>query len=171
MANWWDEAYSDITKWTVNADQLNKDRGAYKDAFQANTAEKGLNYDLTSRLMRESTDQEKELMQGAADLDRRNTQDLMTAEHGFKIAGMQESNRLSKDYLAAEGYQQRETLAEQGYQEREKVKTTGEEERRTAVTQGEQQREGLRTQGDEQRRTTAFEREHAAGLATRMSRR
>lgn len=160
MANWWDEAYSDITKWTVNADQLNKDRGAYKDAFQANTAEKGLNYDLTSRLMRESTDQEKELMQGAADLDRRNTQDLMTAEHGFKVAGMQESNRLSKDYLAAEGFQQRESMAEQGYQEREGIKTTGRE-----------QRETIRTQGDEQRRTSAFDREHSANLARQMSRR
>lgn len=160
MANWWDEAYADITKWTVNEDQLNKDRGAYKDAFQANTAEKGLNYDLTSRLMRESTDQEKELMQGAADLDRRNTQDLMTTEHGFKIAGMQESNRLSKDYLAAEGFQQRESMAEQGYQERESTMTTGRE-----------QRETIRTQGDEQRRTSAFDREHSANLARQMSRR
>ena len=118
MANWWDEAYSDITKWSVNADQLNKDRGSYKDAFQMNTAEKGLNYDLTSKLMNQSTDQEKSMVQLSADLDRRNTLDLMTGEHNFKVAGMQESNRLSKDYLSAEGFQTRETLAEQGYQDR-----------------------------------------------------
>jgi hypothetical protein len=118
MANWWDEAYSDITKWSVNADQLNKDRGSYKDAFQMNAAEKGLNYELTSRLMNQSTDQEKGMMQLSADLDRRNTLDLMTGEHGFKVAGIQESNRLSKDYLAAEGYQARESMAEKGYQDR-----------------------------------------------------
>jgi len=124
MANWWDEAYSDITKWSVNADQLNKDRGSYKDAFQMNTAEKGLNYDLTSKLMNQSTDQEKSMVQLSADLDRRNTLDLMTGEHNFKVAGMQESNRLSKDYLASEGFQTRETLAEQGFQDRASKQVT-----------------------------------------------
>jgi hypothetical protein len=123
MANWWDEAYSDITKWSVNSDQLNKDRGAYKDAFQMNAAEKGLNYELTSKLMNQSTNQEKSLMSLSADLDRRNTLDLMTGEHRFKIAGMQESNRLGKDYLAAEGFQTRQNLAEQGYQERRTQET------------------------------------------------
>lgn len=189
MANWWDEAYSDITKWSVNADQLNKDRGAYKDAFQMNAAEKGLNYELTSRLMRESTDQERGMMQLSADLDRRNTLDLMTGEHQFKMAGMQESNRLSKDYLAAQGYQERETLAEQGNQARRTQEVTNrgmtdvegiraaasnyaqDSESQRVGLKGREDRELVRTQGDEQRRTTSFEREHAAGLATRMSRR
>lgn len=200
MANWWDEAYSAITQWSVSADQLNKDRGAYKDAFVANAAEKGLNYELTSRLMNESTTQEKDLMQSAADLDRRNTLDLMTGEHQFKMAGMQESNRLSKDYLAAQGYQERETLAEQGNQTRRTQEVVNKgavdvegvraqasnyaqdsESQRSRYAQdaesnrvglrGDEDRKTIRTQGDEARRSTAFEREHAAGLATRMSRR
>lgn len=189
MANWWDEAYSAITEWSVNADQLNKDRGAYKDAFVANAAEKGLNYDLASRLMKESTEQEKELMQGAADLDRRNTLDLMTGEHNFKIAGMQESNRLSKDFLEAQGFQERETLAEQGYQSRrtqelankgaldvEGVRSDAsryaqDSESQRVGLRGDEDRKTIRAQGDEARRNVAFEREHAAGLATRMSRR
>jgi hypothetical protein len=118
MANWWDEAYSDIANWSVNADQLNADRGAYKDAFQMNAAEKGLNYDVTSRLMDKSSNQERETMQLSADLDRRNTLDLMTGENQFKIAGMQEANRLSQDYLAAEGAENRANLQEQGSQSR-----------------------------------------------------
>ena len=36
---------------------------------------------------------------------------------------------------------------------------------------GDQDRLTLRTQAEEQRRGVAFEREHAAGLATRMARR
>lgn len=200
MANWWDEAYSAITQWSVGADQLNKDRGAYKDAFIANAAEKGLNYELTSRLMNESTAQEKDLMQSAADLDRRNTLDLMTGEHQFKMAGMQESNRLSKDYLAAQGYQERETIAETGNQARKTQEVTNKgaldvenvraqssnyaqdsESQRSKYAQdaesnrvqlrGDEDRATIRTQADESRRNTAFEREHASGLATRMSRR
>jgi len=189
MANWWDEAYSDITKWSVNADQLNKDRGAYKDAFQANAAEKGLNYELTSRLMNQSNEQSNKEMQLAADLDRRNTLDTMAGEHQLKVSGMQESNRLSKDYLAAQSYQERETLAEQGNQARRTQEVTNrgmtdvegiraaasnyaqDSESRRVNLKGQEDRETLRTQGDETRRTTAFEREHAADLATRMSRR
>jgi len=175
MANWWDEAYSDITKWSVNADQLNKDRGAYKDAFQMNAAEKGLNYELTSKLMDKSTDQEKGMMQLSADLDRRNTLDLMTGEHNFKTAGMQEANRLSKDYLAAEGRETRATIGESGYQDRLKQEVVNRgasdvanieggyglqgvreqqrgETERTGMTLGSQERQ-IGLTGDESRRT------------------
>jgi len=189
MANWWDEAYSDITKWSVNPDQLNKDRGAYKDTFQMNAAEKGLNYELTSRLMSQSTDQEKSMMQLSADLDRRNTLDLMTGEHGFKMAGMQESNRLSKDYLAAEGYQTRETLAEKGNQDRrvqevvnrgasdvENIRAAAsnygqDSESRRVSLKGQEDRETVRTTGDEERKTYSYQRDTDADRATRMSRR
>jgi len=265
--NWWDEAYKHIqSNWSINADQQNKDRQAYQDSFMMNTAEKGMNYELTSRLLQQSTDHERDLMGAAADLDRRNTLDLMTGEHNFKLAGMQESNRLSKDFLAAQGYQERETMAEQGNQarrtqevqnkgmadvegiraatanyaqdsesrrvglagqenretaritgeqdrlgyrvqgeeqragirttgeeerlnigargeqdrmgyrvqgeeQRAGIRTTGEEERLNIGARGREERAGIRTTGDETRRTTAFEREHAAGLATRMTRR
>jgi hypothetical protein len=189
MANWWDEAYSDITKWSVNSDQLNKDRGSYKDAFQMNAAEKGLNYELTSRLMNQSTDQEKSLMTLSADLDRRNTLDLMTGEHQFKVAGMQESNRLGKDYLAAEGYQTRETLAEQGNQSRrtQEVVNKGQSdvegiraaasnyaqdsESRRVGLKGQEDRETIRTTGDEERKTYSYQRDTDADRAVRYSRR
>ena len=188
-SNWWDEAYNAVTKWSTNTDQLNKDRQAYQDTFLMNAAEKGLNYDITSRLLNQSTEHERGLMQHAADLDRRNTLDLMTGEHQFKIAGMQESSRLSKDYLAAEGFQQRETIAEQGNQARrtQEVANKGmtdvegiraaasnyaqDSESRRVGLKGQEDRETVRTTAEEQRRTTQFEREHAAGLATRMARR
>jgi hypothetical protein len=189
MANWWDEAYSDITKWSVNADQLNKDRGAYKDAFQMNAAEKGLNYELTSNLMDKSTDQEKSMMQLSADLDRRNTLDLMTGEHNFKTAGMQEANRLSKDYLAAEGRETRATIGETGYQERLKQDVVNkgaadvesirakasdyaqDSESRRVNLKGQEDRETIRTTGDEERKTYSYQRDTDADRAVRMSRR
>jgi hypothetical protein len=146
MANWWDEAYSDIAKWSVNSDQLNKDRGAYKDAFQMNAAEKGLNYELTSKLMDRSTDQEKGMMQLSADLDRRNTLDLMTGEHNFKMAGMQEANRLSKDYLSAEGRETRATIGETGYQERLKQDVVNRGATEVAGIQGSTQRDVASTE-------------------------
>jgi hypothetical protein len=70
---------------------MNKDRGSYKDAFQMNAAEKGMNYELTSNLMYQSTAQEQSLMQKSADLDFRNTAGLMADEHQYKMAGLQES--------------------------------------------------------------------------------
>lgn len=160
MPNWWDAAYADITGWSVGADQANRDRGAYKDAFQLRMAEKGKDYEMSTALMQHATQQEKELMQSSADLDRRNTLDLMSAEHGMKMQGMQESHRLSKDFAAAEGFQTRENLAEQGFQQREGVKT-----------EGEQTRLNVEKQGDVQRRNLEHDRENAAGLATRMARR
>lgn len=200
MANWWDEAYSAIQNWSVDADQRSKTRQSDRDTFMLAMAEKGKNYELTSKMMRDSTDQEKELMQGSADLDRRNTLDTMAAEHNFQIAGLQESNRLGKDYMAAEGYQQRESLAEEGYQKRELQRVTNEGQRDVSSIQaaasnygqdsettrnretnqsaerqrriaGDEERRTIRTTGDENRRNVAFEREHAAGLSTRMSRR
>jgi len=160
MANWWDSAYASIASWGVGGGQENKDRGAYKDAFEMRMAEKGKDYEMTQALMGHATGQEKELMQASADLDRRNTLDLMSAEHGMKTQGMQESHRLGKDYLAAEGFQQRESMAEQGFQSREGTKT-----------EGEQTRLNVEKQGDVQRRNLEHDREHAAGLATRMARR
>lgn len=218
MANWWDEAYSDIANWSVNADQLNADRGAYKDAFQMNAAEKGLNYDVTSRLMDKSSNQERETMQLSADLDRRNTLDLMTGENQFKIAGMQEANRLSQDYLAAEGAENRANLQEQGTQSRltqetanrgmadveairaaasnygqdaetsrtniqadtakyaqqeesRRVGLQGEQDRLSIGARGEQDRATVSRTAEEQRKTGISDREHAANLAVRYSRR
>lgn len=160
MANWWDTAYQDIAGWDVPANQVNADRGAYRDALQMRLAEKGKDYEMTTSLMQHATGQEKDLMQASADLDRRNTLDLMSAEHGMKMQGMGESHRLSKDFLAAEGFQQRETLSEQGFQQREGTKTEGEQARLT-----------LEKQGDVQRRNLEHDRETGAALATRMARR
>lgn len=160
MANWWDAAYQDIAGWGITADQGNRDRGAYRDAFMMRMAEKGKDYEMTTSLMSHATNQEKELMQSSADLDRRNTLDLMSAEHGMKMQGMGESHRLSKDYLSAEGFQQRETIGEQGFQQREGIKT-----------EGEQTRLNLEKQGDVQRRNLEHDRQNASSLATRMARR
>ncbi len=169
--NWWEEAYNGVINWSVNPNQLNPDRGAMQDALQVSAAEKGLNYDITSRLMARSTEDEKSLMQLSADLDRRNTLDLMTGEHDFKIAGMQEANRLSKDYLAAEGVETRLGYQTQGEEQRKGIVTSGEQDRLTVGAKGEQDRLGYQTQGDEARKTYSYQRDTDADRAVRMSRR
>lgn len=169
--NWWDEAYNGILNWSVNPNQLNADRGVMQDAFQISAAEKGLNYDITSRLMQRSTADEKSLMQLSADLDRRNTLDLMTGEHGFKIAGMQEANRLSKDYLAAEGIETRRNYQTQGEEQRKGIVTSGEQDRLGYQTQGSENRKTVQTQAEEARKSYAYERDTDADRAVRMSRR
>lgn len=113
-SNWWDEAYAAIQKTPVTPTQQNNDWGAMRDAFLISTAEKGLNYELTRALSAAATAEEKELMGLSADLDRRNTLDLMTAEQMFKLEGLEAANALSKDYLSAEGAQSRANIAAQG---------------------------------------------------------
>lgn len=115
---WWDQAYAAIQKQPVQPNQQNQDWGAMKDAFLLSTAEKGLNYELTRALSAAATNDEKGLMQLSADLDRRNTLDLMAGEQKFKIEGLQAANDLSKDYLSAEGAQSRANIAAQGEQDR-----------------------------------------------------
>lgn len=192
-----------IANWNIGVDQRNPDRGAYRDAFMMSTAEKGVNYDLASRLMDQSVNNEMNLTRQAADLDRRNTLDLMSAEHGFNLQGMKTSQALAKDYAYAQGNIQsnliktegeqarlniRETTAGQiatigatGTQERLGMKTAGEEQRKGIVTTGEQERLNIGARGEqdrstitrqaeEGRRSVEHEREHAASLATRMTR-
>lgn len=204
-----------------------------RDAFMVSSAEKGLNYELTRALSASATNDEKGLMQLSADLDRRNTLDLMAGEQQFKIEGLKTANALSKDYLAAEGAQSRANISAQGEQDRslqslqnegsssvaniqagaakygadrslqatestnfankyiaetqEKGATerTGMQERgateRTGMSlasqerqiglTGDETRKTVRTQAEEGRTSVAFEREHAAKLATSMTRR
>ena len=220
--NWWDQAYSAIQKKPVEPDQRNQDWGAMRDAFMVSSAEKGLNYELTRALSASATNDEKGLMQLSADLDRRNTLDLMAGEQQFKIEGLKTANALSKDYLAAEGSQSRANISAQGEQDRslQQIQNEGSmgvaniqagaskygadrslqatestnfankyitetqekgatertgmslasQERQIGLT-GDETRKTVRTQAEEGRTSVAFEREHAAKLATSMTRR
>jgi hypothetical protein len=180
MANWWDEAYSAVQNWSVNANQLNPDRGAYQDAFTMNAAEKGLNQDITTKLMDKSYNQDLGKMQSSADLDLRNSKEMMATENTFKIAGMEKASQLSLGYLAAESAEGRTTLKEQGNQSRQLQEVTntgmkdvegiraaasnysqdqanrrvglqGEQDRRNYATQGEEQRRGIVASGEQER--------------------
>ncbi len=232
-STWWDQAYSSIVKTPVKPNQQNQDWGAMRDAFRISTAEKGLNYELTRALSASATNDEKGLMQLSADLDRRNTLDLMAGEQKFKIEGLSVANALSKDYLAAEGAQSRANISAQGEQDRSlqqvqnegamgvanikagsdkytadrslqatestnfankyiaETQEKGATERTGIQESGATERTGMQLQsqerqigltGDENRKTISKQaeedrysvrdgREHAAGLATRMSRR
>jgi hypothetical protein len=160
-----------ITGMKVGVDQRNPDRGVMKDAFVFSQAEKGINAGIAKDLMKTSTGQEKELATHAADLDRRNTLDSMTAEHRFNLEGMSASTRHQQDLMKSEyGFNigtmqkgsdlKRAEMGDEYNYDIGKIKQTGAEERST-----------IETQGEVTRKNTAFEREHAAKLATAYSRR
>jgi hypothetical protein len=190
---WWDNAYQDIKNWSITEDQKNPDRGIYQDAFQMNMAEKGYDFELTKAMNNEMAGHERGMMTLSADLDRRNTMDLMGAEHGWKIAGMETQQRLGKDYLAAEtdstvrigqeqglqqrlgqkesGYQERETEAEKGFQQRAGYRVQGQENREGTRVTGQEDRLKIRTTGDETRRALSHDRDTAMRGAVAMNRR
>jgi len=123
---WMEAAYEGVMKWAVSNDQANPDRGTYKDALQASTASKFVDFELSKGLLKEVGNQQSKV---AAD-DTRNTKDLMTAEQGFKLEGMSKSNELSKDYLGAQTQSDIAKTRVTGQEGREAIRTTAEEERR-----------------------------------------
>jgi hypothetical protein len=123
---WMEAAYEGVMKWNVTNDQANPDRGTYKDALQSSTASKFVDYELSKGLMDSVADSQTKVMQA----DAKNTKDLMTAEQGFKLEGMERSNALSKDYLGAETQSDIAKTRVVGQESREQIRTTAEEERR-----------------------------------------
>lgn len=180
--SWWAKAYADVGNWAIKEEQVNPDRQAYQDSFKMSMAEKGLNYELSKGMSTHLNEQERGLMTLSSDLGRRNTIDIMGAEHGFKTAGMETSQRLAKDYLGAEtdsdvrktqetGYQGRLGMAEQGYQEREGMAEQGYQTRANTRTTGQENRLQVRTTGDEERRTSEHKNRQEVDTITRMGRR
>jgi hypothetical protein len=123
---WMEAAYKGVMDWTVSNDQANPDRGTYKDALQSSTASKFVDYELSKGLMSEVADSQTRVMEA----DTKNTKDLMAAEHGFKLSGMEKSNELSKDYLGAETESDIAKTRVTGQEQREGIRTTADEERR-----------------------------------------
>ena len=122
--DWMRDAYSGVLGggdennkgWSVTNDQANPDRGVFKDALQVGTASKYVDYELSKGLLESAADTQTRVM----DADRKNTEQLMGTEHNYTTAGMEKANTLSKDYLRAEGQENREV-----------IRTTGEEQRIT----------------------------------------
>jgi hypothetical protein len=169
--SWYQDAFRDIMNWSVSPSQQNPNRGAQRDAFQMGAAMAGVN-----------TQNSKELMNTAADLDLRNQQQIMGAEHGYNLAGMTHANELAKDYLQNEtasavrrqqegGLQQRLLTQETGFQERQSQAEAGYQARATTRVQGQENRAQIRTQGDEARRLMTHDRDTAARMAVSQSRR
>jgi hypothetical protein len=134
---WMEAAYQGVMDWNVSNDQVNPDRGTYKDVLQSSTASKYSDFLLTQGMMETAADKEAKLMQVSADLDRKNTLDLMTAEHTFKTEGMKTSNDLSKDYLQADTYSKLAQIGETGNQQDRIQRTTNQGTRDVANIQRE----------------------------------
>jgi hypothetical protein len=119
-------AYEGVMNWQVSNDQANPDRGTYKDALQASTASKFTDYEISKGLL----DAVGQAQERASNVDTRNTKELMTAEHGFKLEGMEKANTLSKDYLGA-----------QTNSDVTKIRATGQETRETDSNKAEEERD------------------------------
>lgn len=169
--SWYQSAFQDIMNWTVNPASQNPNRGADRDAFQMSMAAAGAQNQMT-----------QENMQLGADLDLRNTQQIMASEHGYNLANMTHANELAKDYLQNEtastvrqqqesGLQQRLGIQETGFQERQTVAEQGYQTRANTRVSGQENRAMVRTQGDEARRLMSHDRDTAARMAVSQSRR
>jgi hypothetical protein len=87
-----DDASAVIKSWT---DAPGTNRQEYRDALHLQTVSQGRDFQLGAGLLGLNSNLEKDLMTTSADLDRRNTLDLATAQHGFNrevIGDMSEAN-------------------------------------------------------------------------------
>jgi hypothetical protein len=143
-------AYQGVMDWNVSSDQVNPDRGTYKDALQASTASKYVDSEISKNQLGYAADVQTKLMQA----NTKNTQELMTTENNFKMAGMDKSHALSKDFLGA---QTDSDIA--------KTRVSGQEQRAGYQTQGQENRASIAETGNQQRQSLAYDRATAYQLA------
>lgn len=166
--DWWSQAYS-------------SSMGASPQSSSSNTGGKS-NQDFASGSMKTITDSQSKLMGQQADLNLRNAQQIMAAEHGYGLAGMTHANELGKDMLQNQtasnvrelqetGLQQRLGTQESGFQERQGMAETGYQQRAGARVTGQESRALVRTQGDEARRNVTHDRNDALSRAITLNRR
>jgi hypothetical protein len=127
--SWMRDAYDSVVAWgkDLPKSQVNPDRGAYIDALVTSTASKYVDSEINKDLFGFAADKQTKLMEA----DRDNTKDLMATEQKFKLEGMGESNRLSKDFLGAQTESDIVKTRVGGQEQRELVRTTAEEQRRS----------------------------------------
>ena len=126
--DWMRDAYDSVVAWgkDLPKSQVNPDRGAYIDALVTSTASKFVDTEINKDLFGFAADKQTKLLEA----DRDNTKDLMAAEQKFKLEGMGESNRLSKDFLGAQTESEIAKTRVTGQENREAIETTAREQRR-----------------------------------------
>ncbi len=145
---WMEAAYQGVIDWNVSNTQQNPDRGAMKDALQASTAGKYVDYELSKGMVDQATESEAKLMQLSADMDQRNTANLMAKEHQFNTEGMKLSNELSKDYLGAETGSEIAKIGATGEQQRVLQETVNKGSTDVANIGADAQKFGYQAQAD-----------------------
>lgn len=113
-----------IRSWN---DAPGTNRQDYRDALHLQTVSQGREFMLGAGLMGVNSNIERQLMEDSANLDRRNTLDLATAEHGFNMESLRNTADLNVRQTRVEGEESRATtqLQESGATERAKISAEG----------------------------------------------
>ena len=132
-----------------------------KSAFQGNMVQSALNAQIATGMAQTQAAIGKDSMKTAADLEKRNTLDVMKQE--FKYGTENQANEFELQNKFADNEYGRDLgmLAATGEEERKNITAKGLQERLSTITTGEQERLNIGARGDEERKTVVTEGEQS----------